>query len=501
MTISFAGAQSAMPFDYGNSQKIAFRSGTATSMEGKVNLYLAPTSENDSGASTFVMEEIRNTVSALERKKVQRKGSKKAIELIRDELESRFLHHYKGLSDFSDLFKQRQYNELTAAALISIVLEALSFEHQLYFYKQQPGLELEDGTVLNIGQWGKLRSAIPSREEERSRLTAVLKALQFSPDNPLYQNLQLSYRSTPEKRALLPAEVTGMLYYRRALGFYAQRQISAAAAALERARTYYSDPKLDLVHYAILYQKAGQIDSDSTLIEPLFELYRLHPTSEISLELVRHFAKMAEYHLLEQDDKVAFEKRYDDYRRLFAGKKKILQQLKEIYFIEMAQYCAGKQKPHQVTIYLDSLTNYRPNDPQIEQILSPLLLRSLRNFKDPEDGLAVIKAYDKDFPFLRKEDLFRDLELSYRAERTRRAFDADRENQGRNYLEAFERQLAQSGLTSRSKLWITTAYTAASAFYFRNTDYVNARWLIQRALALIPGDKFLMHRQEVLRNY
>lgn len=496
-----AGAQSGEPVDYSNNRKISFKTAATATTQNKVDLYLSPTSENESGVATIALEAVRNTAHKLERQKVNRKRQKKAVEMIRHEVESRFLRNYKGLADFSSLFKDKAYNDLTAAALVSMLLEELGIDHDLYLYRQQPQIDLADGTSLQIEQWGRNRPAVQGQEEEQSRLIAVLNALQLAPDNALYQSLLAPYRSVSEKKKLLPAELTGMLYYRRALDFYAKRQLSAAMVALDRARTYYHDPKLDLVHYAFLYQRAGETSQDSILVQPLFDLYQLHPTSELTLELVRRFAQLAEFHLLVKGDKVAFERQYDAYRRLFAGQKQVLQQLKEIYFIEMAQFHAGKQEPHQVTVYLDSLNKYRPHDPKIQKILTPLLLKALCNLKNPEEGLSVVEAYHQKYPFLRNEPLFKDVELCHRAEQTRRAFDANQEAKGIGYLETFERQLAQAGLTPRCKLWITTAYTSASAYYFRNADYINARWLNQRALALVPDDHFLLHRQEVLSKY
>lgn len=495
-----AGAQTYVPTHYDN-QNISFKSSELSSNRGKLQLYLAPTSENESGAMAYVLKEIQATAKKLENQKVKRKRQKKAVQLIRQEVENRYLRHYKGLADFSSLFKAREYNDLTAAALISMLLDELSMEHRLFWDRGHPRIQLEDGTLLDIEQWGKNRPANLDKEEERSRVMDVLNALRLSPENPLHRSLMTPYQTGSEKRNLLPAELTGMLYYRRALDFYGKGKPSAAVEALERARTYYNDPKLDLVRYAMLYQQASASGQDTTMIEPLFELYRLHPRPEISMELIRRFAQLAEYHLLGESNQLAFEDLYDDYRRLFAGNESVLQQLKEIYYIEMAQFHAGKQETHQVTIYLDSLRHYRPNDAKIQAILTPLLLRSICKQKDPNEGLKIVETYRQDFPFLRNEPLFNDMELCYRAERIRQAFDADNEARGRECLEDFERVLAQAGLTPRSESWITTAYTSASSYYFRSADYVNARWLIQRALALIPNDQFLLHRQEVLRNY
>ncbi|PHN02045.1 hypothetical protein [Flavilitoribacter nigricans] len=500
LTLGFAGAQTYIPTDYSN-RKISFKTTGETSTPSKIRMYLAPTSENEGGGLTYVMEEIRATAKKLERQKVKRKRQKKAIELIRDEVENRYLRSYRGLADFSSLFKARQYNELTAAALISMLLDELAMEHELYWEQGQAKITLEDGTLLPIDQWGKNRPARRAREEEQSHLLNVLDALQLGPENSLHRAMVTPYSAGAEKRSLLPAELTGMLFYRRALDFYAKGKATAAVEALERARTYYTDPKLDLVRYAILYRQASESGQDSTMVEPLFELYSLHPRSEISLELVRRFAQLAEYYLLRENDQPSFERLYDQYRRVFSGQLAILQQLKEIYFIEMAQFHAGRHEPHQVTTYLDSLSHYRPNDPKIQAILTPLLLRSLCNQKDPDEGLKIVEEYRRDYPFLRNEALFLDMELCYRAERTRRAFDGEDEARGRECLEAFEQVLAQAGLTPRSESWITTAYTSASAYYFRNADYVNARWLIQRALALIPDDQFLLHRKDVLQNY
>lgn len=495
-----AAGQNYVPTSYDN-QNISIKSAEANSTEGKMQLYLAPTSENEGGTLTYIMGELKTTAEKLEKQKVQRKRLKKAIPLIRQEVENRYLRHYKGLADFSSLFKDRSYNDLTAAALISMLLDELSMKHQLFLDHGQAQIQLEDGTLLNIEQWGRNRPKTPDYQGERSRLLGVLNALQLSPDNPLHRSLVTPYQAGSEKKGLMPYELTGMLYYRRALDFYGKGQASAALQALERARTYYNDPKLDLVRYAILYRQASESGQDTTMIQPLFELYRLHPRPEISVELVQRFAQLAEFHLLRENDQPAFERLYDSYRQLFAGKTTVLQQLKEIYFIEMAQFHASRHEAHHVTTYLDSLSHYRPNDSKIQAILAPLLLRSLCNQKDPEEGMKIVDDYRQDFPFLRNEPLFNDMELCYRAERTRRAFDADDEKLGRECLEKFESVLAQAGLTPRSESWITTAYTSASAYYFRNTDYVNARWLIQRALALIPNDQFLLHRQEVLRNY
>ncbi|MCB0634087.1 MAG: hypothetical protein R2824_09250 [Saprospiraceae bacterium] len=492
--------QDMVPASYSQS-RVATINATAETTQGKVRLYLGPSMASDAGSTEFVLEEVQNSVRRLERQKVQRKRAKKQIELIRHEVESKYLRHYKGLSGFEALFKRGEYNELTAAALVSLLLKELDIGHQLYLWQQQPQIDLEDGTSLNIEYWGKDRPARLEMEEERSRLVAVLNALQLPPESRLYQNAVFPYRDKTTKRKLMPAELTGMLFYRRSLDFYSEHQLSAALTALEKARTYMNDSRLDVVRYAVLFQQARDIGKDSTLVEPLFELYHLHPSSGIVEELVRRFAQLAEHYLLKKKDTRGFEDLYYIYRREFAGRPTVLQQLKEIYFIEMAQYYAAKVEPSWVISYLDSLNTYRPNDPNIQKILTPLLVRSVCNQKDPEAGLKIIEAYNQDFPFLRKDVLFKDMELCYRAERTRLAFDADKEALGKNYLEAFEQKLAQSGLTPRSELWITTAYDAASDFYFRNADYVNARWFIQRALALIPNDPFLQHQQEVLGNY
>jgi hypothetical protein len=502
LLLNAVGAQTSLPTAYSRStDRAAINTAAAASTLGKVQLYLAPSSENESGKESFVLEAIKGSAKRLERQKVKRKRPKKMLQLIRHEVENRYLRHYQSLSDFSRLFKDNHYNELTAAALTSMLLQELEIDHQLFLFQQEVRITLADGTVLEIESWGRNRPLTRRRAGEQSHLIELVDALQLPPESEFRQSILAPYRSDAEKKALSPGELSGMLYYRRALDFYLKRQYAAALIALDRAGTYFADPKLELIRYVILYQQAKNLSADSKLIEPLFKLYRLHSSPGIAVEMVHRFAELAEYYLLEKGDQIKFEDLYTAYRQLFAEDEVILQQLKEIYFIEMAQFHARRYEPHRVIGFLDSLNTYRPEDPQIQKILAPLLVQSLSGQKDPEKGLAIIEVYRKDFPFLQKDTFFRDVELSYRAERTRKAFDADRGEQGRNYLVAFEQQLAKAGLTPRSKLWIVTAYTAASAFYFRNADYINARWHIQRALALVPDDDFLLHRQEVLRNY
>lgn len=492
--------QDMVPTSY-SQHRVATINATAETTQGKVHLFMGPSQGEDKASAGQALEEVRNSANRLQKHKVQRKRTKKQVQLIRHEVESKYLRRYNGLSGFGALFKQGSYNELTAAALVSMLLEELEIDHQLYLWQQQPRIDLEDGTPLQIEQWGRNRPAGLVLEEERSRLVAVLNALQIPVESRLYQNAVSPYREKAEKRKLMPAELTGMLYYRQGLGYYDRGHLEPALAALEKARTYLNDARLEVVRYAVLYQQAKDTGRDSTLVEPLFDLYHLHPATEISEELIRRFARLAEYYLLEKNNTRKFDDLYYKYRREFASRSRVLQQLKEIYFIEMAQYHAANFEPSWVISYLDSLNTYRPNDPKIQEILTPLLVRSIGNQKDPEIGLQAIETYSRDFPFLRQDALFKDMELSYRAERTRLAFDAGKEAKGKEYLGEFEQKLAQSGLTPRSELWITTAYDSASDYYFRNADYVNARWFIQRALALIPNDPFLLHQQEVLGNY
>ena len=253
-------------------------------------------------------------------------------------------------------------------------------------------------------------------------------------------------------------------------------------SALDKARNDQLDPKLDLVRYAVLYQQAGKAEKDSLQLVPLFALYRLNPTQEISKELVLKFARLAEYYLLKKGNLKRFETLYADYQVLFADNLLSLQQLKEIYFIEMAQYSAMHSELNYLIMYLDSLDTYRPGDPQIQKILTPLLLQSIKRPADPGKAMEIMELYSKDFPFLLNNPNFKDIELNYQAERIRLAFDAGNEIQAKQYLEDFEKLMARSGFTPRIKLWITTAYYSASSYYFRNRDYPNARWHVWRAL-------------------
>lgn len=490
-------SQSERPAEYG----LSARQGQLSANESRAQMFLAPSSEQGAMARQYVLREIEASAQRLDGQKIHRKRTKKVLQLLRQEIEGRYLRQYDPLADFSQLFKRGSYNELTAAAFTSMLLSELGLVHRLSYHQRQPLIELADGTDLGIANWGRRRPPGLSSEQEQARLIELCNALELPPQSDLRQSILAPFRSATTKRPLQPVELTGMLYYRQALQFYTQQRYPAALAALERARTYFNDPKLDLVRYAILYQQAGQQAADSLQTEPLLELYEIHPSSEIKTELVRRFAQQAEYWLLHKDDYPALDKLYRQYRQTLAGEAVMLQQLKEIYFIEMAHYYAQQQNTSHVITYLDSLTLYRPNDPQIQHIISQLLVRSLSQQRDPVVGLANIAAYRRDFPFLRSHTMLNDMELSHRAELIRQAFDAGREAEALKSLEAFEQLLSRTGLTPRGPLWITTAYVAASAYYFRMADYPNARWYIRRALDLVPEDDFLLHRLEVLEQY
>ena len=165
----------------------------------------------------------------------------------------------------------------------------------------------------------------------------------------------------------------------------------------------------------------------------------------------------------------------------------------------MAKFFAQSYQTLGVVNYMDSLYLKRPKDKAIQNILAVLLVRSLGNDRDFENGLSVLKVYRKKYPFLGNMPLFKDLELFYQAEQARFHFSKDQINLARNALLQFETSLVRLGQTPRVNIWLTTVYTSAADYYVRRGEDEEARRMIHRGLSLYPNSAYFKHRAEIGR--
>ncbi len=472
--------------------------------DNQVRLLLAASPENNEHDFRYIDVELRQIYRDLDREKVDRKSTKNAVAIISSYLRKQYFRNYNEYAGFDQLFSKKLYNTATATALYALV-----FDH----YKLPYYIQMEPQRLYPVVDPGKsvitIETDSPSqlKKKRRSRFTRdyvqLLRELRLLNGQETVSEQSLFHQYyAPEEAQISLNQLSGILYYQQALKQYDDKNYVPALQLVDKAQALFPLPRHESFRYTCLFQLAKSKDILYTGdASGIFLLYQQYPIPAVRKEVVNSFHRFTDYLLIEKKDPQKLEEIYRSYERHLSMETNMLSQIREIYFTQMARYYARQNQTIKVLACMDSISHDYSRNKKIQDALAGLLVESLSNQRDYEKGLRELEEYKRQYPFLRNHPFLQDRDLFYQAERIRETFDKDEYEKGLRYLDNFEQALAISGQLPRVELWITTAYTAASNYFFRMEDYPNARLMIQRGLNLAPNDAYLKNQMELLWNY
>ncbi|MBX2871197.1 MAG: hypothetical protein KTR30_03830 [Saprospiraceae bacterium] len=466
-------------------------------------LYLATTAPPDQYQLAYVEMKLKHTFNELDAERIRKKKLDKQLELIRSTLDEKFFKVFVQPSNFEQLFREGAYSAKTYVALWSVVLNHFGIPHQIVLEERNIFLLVGDRPQQQeVRLPNKLVENLPPTEHLHEYAYAMRELGLVSKEEFSQKSSEEIFKEhyQYERRILNRLELAGLLYYEQAEQEYLDKKYRHVLSTLDKARNLYMAPRYQTLRSAALMQVANDtVVVQAEELAPLFEFYRRNPIPEIKTEVVKKFFYLSK-ELLETEDKP--DKQLQLYQRfvhLADQDRELLDQLEEIHYLQMAKLFAQSYQTLGVVNYMDSLYLKRPQDKAIQNILAVLLVRSLGNDRDFENGLSVLKVYRKKYPFLGNMPLFKDLELFYQAEQARFHFSKDQINLARNALLQFETSLVRLGQTPRVNIWLTTVYTSAADYYVRRGEEEEARRMIHRGLSLYPTSAYFKHRAELGR--
>jgi len=466
-------------------------------------LYLATTTPPDQYKLAYVEMKLKHTFNELDAERIRKKKLDKQLELVRATLQENFFNVYVPDATFEQLFREGAYSQYTFVALWSVVLNHFAIPHQIV--QESGGLFLLAGKMpqqQEVKLPNQKIDALPPAEHLHEYAYAMRELGLLSQEEFSQKSSEDIFKEHYQynRRILNRLELAGLMYYEQAEQQYLDKKYHHVLATLDKARDLYLTPRYQTLRSAALMQVANDtVHVQTEELAPLFEFYQRNPIPEIKTEVVKRFLYLSK-ELLETEETP--EKQLSLYQRFvhLADKDaELLHQLEEIHYLQMAKLFAQSYQTLGVVNYMDSLYLKRPRDKAIQKILAVLLVRSLGNDRDFENGLSVLKVYRKKYPFLGEMPLFNDLELFYQAEQARFHFSKDQINLARNALQQFERSLVRLGQTPRVNIWVTTVYTAAADYFVRRGEDGEARRMIHRGLSLYPNSAYFKHRVELGR--
>ena len=473
-------------------------------LDEQLEMLLPGNGQQDLSARAYARGQLYELFQRLEDSRVRRKATHKALQLIVEEVEGSFLHTPGTFVPFANLFREGQYDQSTATAIYALVLEYFSIPYAIQMDEWQVSLLADpDGRPQLLGlPLGRRQMRQRLADFKRSylellRSVALLQEEEWRrPEEELFR---LYYFGDTDQLSL--RELASYLHYRQALAAYDRKAYVEVLSWLEQAQDLSGRPLYAILQRATWLQLAGEDDTSRESLFYLWKVWEGSPGEPWQSELLRRFSKAT----VSEGDSIMGAYRIDSiyqyFNERFSGHGFAQQQLREMYYLKQARFHAHYGHTEEVTSYMDSLYLLRPQDQDVQNVLAGMLVWSLGSERDFTRGLQRIQQFSNRYPFLQNNELFQDQHLFYQAERIRYFFDRDEAATAANYLREFDLLLQRFGRTPRMTSWVTTAYVAASNYYYRRGEFTYALHYVERAYALAPTDPYLEHRVDLIRNY
>lgn len=471
-------------------------------LEEQLELLLPGTSLQAQSARMYASQRLSSFFDLLEKKKITKKKESKAYAIIEQEVARHFLQTHQTYSQIDELFKSGVYDASTAAVLYSIIFD----------YYQLPYSIVLKATAVHLYK-GNAETAQPLSIAGTQQLDEQeYRAFQMNYTNLLRQAKLLktaewhdSAQDLYERYYLGKARTYGLedavsfMHYRYALKAYQDQAWMVCLERLNAARSVKVFPLYAMFERLVWLQLANDETRKGQSTYYLWKLWDYQANDALQSDLLLRFHE--DVMDLQPMSQWAMDSIFNAYNDRFEGHATAQEQLLAINYLLQARFFASHGRRVQVTNFMDSLYQMRPNDQGVQQMLGGILAWSLKEVKDYNEGIEKIASLEAKYPFLKQDQHFQDRHLRYQSERIRDAYDGDKGRAGDNYLQSFEPLIEKATAIKNKVSYVTTAYLCASNYYFRAKNYAKALSLIEKGLSLAPDDAFLQHRTDLLRRY
>jgi len=456
----------------------------------------------------FLYQRISLMFVSLENDKVARKSTKKKIRRITAAIRRGYLRTYAADARLADAFRTGSYNDATAA-----LLTALAFEHFEVNYEGYVD-HWEVHLVADPDKRAEVIYAPAHKKQDEGRRAAfrkdyleVLRAtiLEDVPAMSAAEVDKLFERYYyPPGRKLSFGQLSAFLQYRRAQAAYRAGEYQLAVNLLETAMTKEERPAFLVLRKAAELQLkaiiAPEVEGD---IPTLFAQWREMPDNKyLPAAILQHFDEiqrllLAEDRLIEADELLA-----DYLGKAPADMSAWTKDMTDLHRYRLLRHHFTNGRPDLARRLAEKLFSQDPENESLKFILGEIIIDELRRkrAKGTEFSKAVEGAAVR-YPFIRTQERFADLHLRELAWKVRDDYERDDAFAGAESLSRFRAALIDIAIDEDRSVWTLTAFIAASNYYFRLEDYVQARFFVEEALRYNANDKYLLHRRDLLAKY
>jgi hypothetical protein len=463
-------------------------------------LFMATDKATTASAFKDAQKRVSEIFAVLDKEEVDKKSEAKKIKLIYKIVHESFFKKYEYKNNFSEIFKNGNYNCLSATALYSIVLDRY---HIPYTIKKAPShvflltypstykiliettdpvkgyFEYNDQMIANYVNHLK-KSKMISEEEFKNKS-----------QNELFEEYFLKDENVSIK------QLVGLQYNNLALYKYEDEKYLEAFQLMQKAYLFYPSEGTRFLLKNILLallSKASYDNDDDIGHFAYLTRFKTDDAGDLSVETISsEFVRITQKQLITKSNFSLYSKSYEQISKSIVDTT-LKKEIDFIYNYEYARAILNSGKEENIDLNIKTIYSIKPEHMEVQTMVSSYVINSLRHHSNPETVLVTLDKFSKQYKFLTATTKIASIYGACYLELAALAYAKNDLVKGDKYLASFENMVKVKDKALVDEFLINKSFAEASAAYYRKGNKSKAKGMITKGLEYAPDSPYLQLR-------
>lgn len=431
------------------------------------------------------------------------KKKAKYLKEVYGKIHDRFLEKYELQNNFNDIFKNGNYNCVSACAIYAFTLDKLNIPYTIketpthvYIVAYPDSEQFLIETTDPLGGFNKFSDNFKSSFVKLLLDTKTISQSDF--DNNDFKVLFDKYYFTNIDLDI--KKLTGIQYLNEGLYKLQENEFHKAVKNLEKAYLLYPHEK---VYQSLLYGYSSIISNgkydDFGNVKTYAKLTRF-PVSVFDDESLKNeFIRITLKTLIEEGNLIYYDSVYQ-YLSKNIARISLKEEADFIYNYERGRVLFTKGEYNKAIKFLDMALILKPGNANIEAVFLSCLGYQLENESDEKKILNILKEKLDAHKILEKNNHFGGMYLNATLIQMADSFYANKYNKGAIHEKSFKSIFEDHPNYLVEKDLIGRAYSQKAVYYFRKGYYSKAKLVIKEGLKMAPHSYELKSRLMMIDN-
>lgn len=446
---------------------------------------------------------IQSFIDDLDEKKVNSNSPQKIIKYIHEKVHKKFLKSYEEISPFHMIFDHGVYNCVSGTALFALIFDQLNIPYSIQELPTHVYLIAypDNGDVI-----------VESTDPKKGYYVASNMYVHRVVKNLVDLNLvEENYVENVGERKVYNdffysesdisiQQLAGLQYYNDVVEYFDMESYVSAYSSIQKSMLLYPSHRIDYINWISISEFFNQDDAFSQ--ENSYLLFSNYVNSQFSNkhEVERLFHNFLVEELFTNGKASFVDSVFQQIKTSIKDSASVLK-ISAKYYSAKGSFFEKQYNISKSLDYYKKAYQLEPENVHYRSDLSRLIVKTLSRKTEGEFLLTEMAEYEKDFPFLKDNNLYMMMYFYVYATIASEAYD---ENDGKRGDEFFNK--AESSMNDMDDLeiiddyYLGMLYAEAGAYYYRQKDMKKALEVLEKGNLRAPDHPRITARIDIVKS-